>query len=550
MTNFSSRGPAGGFIKPDITAPGAQILAGNTPTPTDVSGGPPGEFFQAIAGTSMSSPHIAGSALLLRGLHPTWTPGQVRSALMTTATTDVTNVDGSAADPFDRGSGRVDLNVAGSVPLTFDETAARYFALGNDPINGIHLNIPSINAPVMPGEVVTTRTATNISGQRQQFTVEASTTGGTIDVFPRRFTLQPGQSQVIEITITSAGPIGVQQFGEIRINGRDGGAMHLPVAFIPAQGGVSLVQECTPETIARNQNTTCEVTVQNDTFADAIVDLRSTVTRELRLVSATGATLTQGEVVVNDAPLAGNHPGVPSIDPGELFGYIPLSAFGVTPIALGDEDILNFNVPAYVFAGETFTRLGVTSNGYAVVGGGTGEDVEFSPPGSPNPARPNNVLAPFWTDLDGTGAPGILAEVLTDGVDSWIVIEWQVNVFGTTSNRHFQIWIGINGTEDITFAYDPAALPGDPNTQPFAVGAENKTGTGGEYFATLPTVDQRITSTDPTPGDSLTYTMVIRGRLVGTGVVTTTMDATTQLGTTVVQTPIQVTDSASSSSRI
>jgi hypothetical protein len=541
MTNFSSRGPAGGFIKPDITAPGAQILAGTTPTPTDVSGGPPGELFQAIAGTSMSSPHIAGSALLLRSLHPDWTPGQVRSAMMTTATTDVTNVDGSAADPFDRGSGRVDLNVAGSVPLTFDETAARYFALGNDPINGVHLNIPSVNAPVMPGQLTTTRTATYIGSGRQQFTVSAASTGGAIDVFPNRFTLRTGESVNLQITITST-QNDVQQFGEITIVGREGAVMHLPVAFIPTQGDVTLIQDCDPDSIAVGATTTCEVTAQNDTFTDATVDLSSTVTRELRILSANGATLQGDAVVVNDAPLAGNHPGVPSVAPGTSpGGFIPLSLFGVTPIPVGDESILNFNVPPYVFAGETFNRLGVTSNGYAVAGGGTGEDVEFDPPGAPNPARPNNVLAPFWTDLDGTGAPGILIAVLTDGVDDWIVVEWQVNVFGSSSNRHFQTWIGVNGTEDITFTYDPAALPADPNGLDFAVGAENKTGTGGQYLLTLPTEDLRVTSTNPTPGASLTYSFVVKGRQVGTGIITSTMVATNQIGTTVVQTPVGVT---------
>ena len=70
MAAFSSRGPAGSFIKPDITAPGVQILAGHTPTPESIVEGPPGEYFQAIAGTSMSSPHIAGSAILLAALNP------------------------------------------------------------------------------------------------------------------------------------------------------------------------------------------------------------------------------------------------------------------------------------------------------------------------------------------------------------------------------------------------------------------------------------------------------------------------------------------------
>ena len=95
MADFSSRARRGNFIKPDVTAPGVQILAGHTPTPESPSRqGPAGSYFQAIAGTSMSSPHVAGSAVLLKALHPTWTPGQIKSALMTTAVTDVVKEDG------------------------------------------------------------------------------------------------------------------------------------------------------------------------------------------------------------------------------------------------------------------------------------------------------------------------------------------------------------------------------------------------------------------------------------------------------------------------
>jgi subtilisin family serine protease len=134
ITAFSSRGPGGQFLKPDITAPGAQILAGNTPIREDVSGGPPGEYFQAIAGTSMSSPHAAGSAILLKALHPDWSPGAIKSALMTTAITDVVKEDlVTPADPFDFGGGRVDLNNAGDAPIVFDETALRMATLGNNP---------------------------------------------------------------------------------------------------------------------------------------------------------------------------------------------------------------------------------------------------------------------------------------------------------------------------------------------------------------------------------------------------------------------------------
>src|SRR4029453_17598729 len=111
---------------------------------------------------------------------------QTKSALMTTATTGVVKEDlTTPADPFDMGSGRVDLNVAGSAQLTFDESPANYFAMANDPVNAVHLNAPSINAPTMPGELTTTRVATNVSGSTQRFTASATGAGGAISVSPK-----------------------------------------------------------------------------------------------------------------------------------------------------------------------------------------------------------------------------------------------------------------------------------------------------------------------------------------------------------------------------
>jgi hypothetical protein len=87
MTSFSSRGPnsvAEDIIKPDVTAPGMQILAGASPYAD-----PGGKLFQSIAGTSMSSPHVAGLFALLKQAHPDWTAAMAKSALMTTAYQDV-----------------------------------------------------------------------------------------------------------------------------------------------------------------------------------------------------------------------------------------------------------------------------------------------------------------------------------------------------------------------------------------------------------------------------------------------------------------------------
>ena len=172
-------------------------------------------------------------------------------------------------------------------------------------------------------------------------------------------------------------------------------------------------------------------------------------------------------------------------------------------------------MPAYRFAGQTFNQLGVTSNGYLVAGVAGGQDVTSMPQTLPDPARPTRVIPTFyWTKpFDGTAAPGIFVAVLTDGVSSWIVIEWRVNVFGTTSQRVFQTWIGINGTEDITFAYNPAALPAAPPAGfGLTVGAEtlrrasrrnpDRADPAGDAAEPRPCA---WTSTPGAPGGTLTY---------------------------------------------
>ena len=116
--------------------------------------------------------------------------------MMTTAKTSVVKEDTvTPADPFDYGSGRVDLTKAGNPGLTFDETAERMFALGNDPVAAVHLNLPSINAPTLPGELTTYRTASNVSSQAQTYKVTTTAPAGSkITVTPASFTLNPGKS--------------------------------------------------------------------------------------------------------------------------------------------------------------------------------------------------------------------------------------------------------------------------------------------------------------------------------------------------------------------
>jgi hypothetical protein len=267
------------------------------------------------------------------------------------------------------------------------------------------------------------------------------------------------------------------------------------------------------------------------------------VNRQLRVVGARNAQVVDNRTVQKrNVPLTGAIPGTPSIGPGSLFGYLPLAGFGVPPDPIGDEVIINYDVPAFVYAGKPYTAVGVTSNGYLVAGGGTAEDIDCcNNVVIPDPARPNNTLAPFWTDLDGSNDEGIRAAILEDAGtgQAWLVLEWQVKVFGTDSNRHFQVWLGLNGTEDITYAYDPAALPAS-SALATVVGAENINGSGGDTITLPVTGDLRVTSSAPTPGASVTYRVGLRGVDRGTGVVTTTMDSPDIPGTTVVQSEVVV----------
>jgi len=79
VTSFSAEGPTafGHLLKPDLAAPGGQILSATSTR----SGGP----FAVFDGTSMAAPHVSGAAALLLERHPSWSPAQVRSALVSTA---------------------------------------------------------------------------------------------------------------------------------------------------------------------------------------------------------------------------------------------------------------------------------------------------------------------------------------------------------------------------------------------------------------------------------------------------------------------------------
>ena len=240
MADFSSRGPtpeARDFLKPDITAPGVNILAGGTPEKND---GSFGGYFQYLSGTSMSTPHIAGIAALLREAHPDWTPAIVKSAMMTTARQNVINGDGTHADVFDFGAGHVNPNRAWNPGLAYDAGFLDYLAgicgttarddAFSDPdatcaslesagysTDASDLNLPSIGIAELAGEQTVRRTVTNVSTKRGRYTATAKKPAGyRVKVRPQTLVLDPGQSATFEVTITNeSAPAGEWRFGRL-----------------------------------------------------------------------------------------------------------------------------------------------------------------------------------------------------------------------------------------------------------------------------------------------------------------------------------------------
>jgi hypothetical protein len=405
-----------------------------------------------------------------------------------------------------------------------------------------------VNLPTMPGSITVVRTARNVSGAPYQF--ETHTTapdGARISVTPNTGTIPTGGSQELRITVTSTGT--GQQFGEVRVLSPDAPALHLPVAWFNQQGDVSLTQSCSSATISVGGTTNCTVTAQNHSLTDAAVTSTSMVSDGLRIADATGADVgpANRRATVGPLVLDGAKDAVPAIASGASpgGGYLPLDTFGFTPNPIGDEQALNFNTPPYLFGGTTYTRIGVDSNGYISIGGAaSAQDISSHPQHFPDPKPPNGVLAPYWTDLDGTGADGVTVAALTDGVHHWIVVQWQVHLFADSSAsgaRAFQVWIGDDpGVEDLSYAYDVSALQDAPAGFGLTVGAENLSGTAGAQITGPPTGDLVVTTTPPQPGGSLTYSMDITGLSSGAESLTTSMNSDLVLGRTTVTTPIEV----------
>ncbi|HYU31115.1 MAG TPA: S8 family serine peptidase [Thermoanaerobaculia bacterium] len=204
------------ILKPDVAAPGQDILAAHI-----ASGG-----YAVLSGTSMASAHAAGAAALLLALHSDWSPAEIQSALQTTGV--------GIASALEAGGGRLDLGAAARAGLVLPIGTADFAAA--DPWNGGHpraLNLAGLQADLCSPGCAWTRVVKSTLPATSHWTVSVEVPDGvTLTVTPSSFTLGPGGTQSLQITVAGISALSGWQLASIVLGetGEQASQARLPVA--------------------------------------------------------------------------------------------------------------------------------------------------------------------------------------------------------------------------------------------------------------------------------------------------------------------------------
>jgi minor extracellular serine protease Vpr len=235
LSFYSSLGPNTGdnAIKPDLVAVGTTVyMAAQT---YDAAGGQYSSTRYATAdGTSFASPMVAGAAALVKQKHPTWTPAQIRSALINSAnTTDVTSDDqGDVVDVEWIGAGKLDANAAVGATVVASPTAASFGLLTAAPSNlNKAFTITNLGSAAVTLTVAVTPGPVSLTGNL--------TAGIKPAVDKTSLPVAAGGSATLNVSLTGSMPPAGSYSGAITLTGT-GVKMTIPYMYLVGGGSTGL----------------------------------------------------------------------------------------------------------------------------------------------------------------------------------------------------------------------------------------------------------------------------------------------------------------------
>jgi len=224
LASFSSRGPPllqlpgvgigqpQDKIKPDVVAPGVNVYSS---VPSFACASPP--CFAFFQGTSMATPHVAGSAALLKQLHPNWSPEQVKSALVNSAHRPVkSSITGNPLlDPMAMGAGRIDLAAASQVSATL-ETSPTPSTLGNGQAS---FSFGELRSSDQTRSFTITLTSVSTSTITYTVSVVPALAGPIVTPSVASLVLSSGGTATVEVSLTLLPNLSGAFFGNVQLTG-------------------------------------------------------------------------------------------------------------------------------------------------------------------------------------------------------------------------------------------------------------------------------------------------------------------------------------------
>jgi subtilisin family serine protease len=455
IADFSSRGPSPtGKVSPNVSAPGVDVVSSV-----------PGGGYEAFSGTSMATPHAAGTVALMLSAKSALL-GDFDGVLNALDSTAIDRPDDSCGTPdpsdndpnFVYGEGRIDAKAAVDLVKTGGTLSGTVTDAGtSSPIGGAR-----IVANDGTREFATT---TDASGDYSIF-LAAGTYSVTATAFGYASSITPGVAVVTDATTDL-----------------DVALVALPRFHVT--GHVTASEDGSPiEGAAIHALGTPVAPAMTDSSGayDLVLPVGSYTLR----ASAGGCT----EVATADVELV----DADIVQDFSLFRKLDDFGHGCAPIAFdwvdasgqsglyGDEFVGRLHLPfAFSFYGASYEQVFLSDNGY--LNFLAPDQYNGFPIAIPNPAQPNAAIYPFWQDLSVDDQSAIDYETIGTAPNRAFVIEYSaMKVAGSSNRLSFEVKLWEDGKIDMLYGPN-AANPGDGRNA--GIGIENATGTDALQFSFL-----------------------------------------------------------------